>query len=167
MSKYKPLASFLRQRPVNELRCSFAEIEQALGFALPPAARTHRAWWSNNDSNNVMTRVWLKAGYRAEQVDMAGETVVFRRISSAPSGPALAQENGSLKIHDAEMIARILDVLRGEPAEAQELRRTILAALKKKRARNAIDLFASELPDEAFEGVFDRARQTGWREVEL
>ncbi|MEI9904971.1 MAG: hypothetical protein WDN06_14155 [Asticcacaulis sp.] len=27
-----------------------------LGFELPPSSRTQRAWWSNNASNNVMTR---------------------------------------------------------------------------------------------------------------
>jgi hypothetical protein len=35
---------------------SFREIEQVLGFPLPPAARRHRPWWSNNGNNNVMTK---------------------------------------------------------------------------------------------------------------
>jgi hypothetical protein len=31
----------------------------------------------------------------------------------------------------------------------------------------AFDVFGSELPDEAFAGVFDQPRQNGWREVDL
>ncbi|MEX0853950.1 MAG: hypothetical protein WD036_11810 [Bauldia sp.] len=42
------------------------------------------AWWSNNASNNVMTRAWLAAGFKTEQVDIEGRKLVFRRV--APSG---------------------------------------------------------------------------------
>jgi hypothetical protein len=168
MSKYSPLASFLERHPQREVRCTFREIEHALGFTLPPAARAHRAWWSNNDSNNVMTKVWVTAGYRAEQVDMPGETVVFRRVGDKRSSDPSPDHGGGLqKINDAEMIGRILDILRGDETEAQALRNAILAALEKKRARTALDLFGSELPDEAFDGVFEHPRQKSWREVGL
>ena len=40
----------------------------------------HRAWWSNNPSNNVMTKVWLAAGYLTEQVDVSARKLVFRRV---------------------------------------------------------------------------------------
>ncbi len=72
---------------------SFAEIEQVLGAKLPPAAHAHRAWWSNNPSNNVMTRSWLAAGYATERVDMASERLVFVRkeIPSLQAGVAEVQ----------------------------------------------------------------------------
>jgi hypothetical protein len=50
---------------------------------LPPKAQHHRAWWSNNPSNNVMTKVWLKAGYESAQVDMTARKLVFRRVVKA------------------------------------------------------------------------------------
>lgn len=166
MSKYAPLTNFLRSRPQSELRCSFADIERALGFPLPPVARAHRAWWSNNASNNVMTRAWLNAGFRAEQVDMSGETLVFRRVQDAPSPPAPAKTEEA-PLDDAALIGRILDVLRGDQSEADALRRAILAALPGSKPKTALDLFGSDLPDDAFEGVFSHERPSGWREVDL
>ena len=40
----------------------------AVQLTLPPTAQAQRAWWSNNASNNVMTRVWLEAGFRTERL---------------------------------------------------------------------------------------------------
>lgn len=82
MSKYEPLAKKLGSLPRDEWRTNFQALERLLGFPLPKAARTHRAWWSNNGSNNVMTKVWLSAGWRTEQVDMEGETLVFRKAKA-------------------------------------------------------------------------------------
>lgn len=166
MSKYAPLTSYLNAHPQRELRCSFRDIEAALGFRLPPVARAHRAWWSNNASNNVMTKAWLSAGFRAEQVDMTGETLVFRRIDDAPRCPVGPQPNDAPP-DDAALIGRVLDVLRGDPNDAQALRRAIIAALPGPKAKSALDVFGSDLPDEAFDGVFTQERQTGWREVDL
>jgi hypothetical protein len=33
--------------------------------------------------------------------------------------------------------------------------------------KTAFDIFASDLPDETFEGLFDQPRQRDWRKVEL
>lgn len=89
ISKYDPLTEKLKSIPYREWRATFIDLERTLGFRLPKAARSYRAWWSNNESNNVMTRAWLKAGWRTEQVDMAGETLVFKKVksgsASAPS----------------------------------------------------------------------------------
>ena len=35
--------------------------------------------------NNVMTKAWLEAGFRSEQVDMVGRKLVFRRVASRES----------------------------------------------------------------------------------
>ncbi len=82
-SKYDPLGSFLLGQYGNAVPMRFAEIERVLGFALPPSARKHRPWWSNNANNSVMTKVWLDAGFRTKQADLAGETVVFARTKEA------------------------------------------------------------------------------------
>lgn len=81
MGKYQPLGDFLRSHGKSHLPMTFSEIEKAAGVSLPPSAFDQRAWWSNNPSNNVMTRVWLDAGYETEQVDMAGRKLVFRRVA--------------------------------------------------------------------------------------
>lgn len=85
MSKYQPLGEFLRSQYGDEIRVSFAEMEHVLGFPLPPSARTHRPWWSNNPDNSAMTKVWLQAGFRTAQVDIAGETLVFARTKQEAS----------------------------------------------------------------------------------
>jgi hypothetical protein len=82
MGKYEPLTKFLQKQTGGEVRMSFAQIERVVGFKLPPVAQRHRAWWSNSASNNVMTKAWLNAGFRSEQVDMAAGRVVFRREAS-------------------------------------------------------------------------------------
>jgi hypothetical protein len=81
MSKYDPLKNYLEGRRFDEVAMTFGEIERILGFRLPEKSQQHRAWWSNNPSNSVMTKAWLAAGYRTERVDMAGRRLVFKRAS--------------------------------------------------------------------------------------
>ena len=86
MGKYEPLTGFLRKQAGNEVEMTFAQIERVIGSKLPPKAQEHRAWWSNNASNNVMTKAWLEAGFRSEKVDMAARKLFFRRVrASAPT----------------------------------------------------------------------------------
>jgi len=83
MSKYDPLEDYLKQRDDEQVPMGFSEIEHVLGFELPPSSRRQRAWWSNNPTNNVMTRAWLDAGYETTNVDMEAEKLVFKRNKSA------------------------------------------------------------------------------------
>lgn len=114
MSKYQPLETFLAGASSDELAMSFAEIEQVLGFPLPPAAHTHRAWWSNNASNNVMTRAWLAAGYVTEQVDMASERLVFRKHGTSAGAPGV-EEAAAPPFHGGKLglVARLQAALGG------------------------------------------------------
>lgn len=89
MGKYEPLGAFLRGQRSQEVRLTFNEIEKITGAKLPPKAQHHRAWWSNNASNNVMTKVWLEAGYESSQVDMTARKLVFRRV--AKTGGSMAK----------------------------------------------------------------------------
>ena len=82
MSKYDPLTSHLAARNSDYISMSFSEIEQQLGFPLPESSRKHRAWWSNNPSNNVMTKAWLAAGYETAHVDLEAEKLQFVRDNS-------------------------------------------------------------------------------------
>ena len=90
MGKYEPLKEFLKKQSGSEVRMSFAQIERVISGKLPPVAQRHRAWWSNSPTNNVMTKAWLEAGFRSEQVDMASGRVVFRRDASAARHHATA-----------------------------------------------------------------------------
>ena len=83
--KYEPLTEFLRRQSRAVVRMSFDEIERVIGAKLPPSAADHRAWWSNNLENNVMTKAWTDAGFESEDVDMKGRRVSFRRVRSEPS----------------------------------------------------------------------------------
>ncbi|RVT86697.1 hypothetical protein DXV76_01000 [Rhodobacteraceae bacterium CCMM004] len=65
---------------------TFSEIEKIIAGRLPASARKHRAWWSNNPSNSVITHAWLGAGYRTAQVNLEGERVTFVRSDDRPGG---------------------------------------------------------------------------------
>jgi hypothetical protein len=95
MSKYAPLTQYLGNQPTPVVRMSFEQIERVIGEKLPPSALRHRAWWSNNDTNNVMTRAWLEAGFQSERVDMKARRLVFRRVRAKASltGQAPAEAN--------------------------------------------------------------------------
>jgi len=79
MSKYEPLTQFLAAQRFQEVTMTFSEIERVLGFRLPEKASGIRAWWSNNPSNNVMTKAWLAAGFVTARVDMGSRRLVFRK----------------------------------------------------------------------------------------
>ncbi|HXC54822.1 MAG TPA: hypothetical protein VNU97_05980 [Rhizomicrobium sp.] len=93
MSKYDALGDYLSKQFGSEIPMTFTEIEKVIGLKLPPKAQHYRAWWSNNPSNNVMTKVWLAAGFQTEQVDMASRKLVFKRKDRGaglpPTPPAL------------------------------------------------------------------------------
>lgn len=87
MGKYDPLKGFLAEQGSQLVSVSFAELEGVLGMRLPNSKR-YPAWWSNNPSNNPMTKVWLEAGFQTEQVDTTAERLVFRRVGrTSTTGP--------------------------------------------------------------------------------
>ena len=92
MSKYFRLKDFLGDSDQDTVPMTFAEIEKVLGFPLP-ASKQYPAWWSNNPSNNPMTREWLDAGFETESVNIGSEKLVFRRIRKSPDSSA-AQRGG-------------------------------------------------------------------------
>lgn len=82
LGKYQPLGEFLAAQTRDRIAMTFSEIERILKTKLP-VSKKHRAWWSNNPDNNVMTQAWLAAGFATEAVDIAGEKLVFRRLAEA------------------------------------------------------------------------------------
>ena len=81
-AKYYPLEAHLKSIGFERIRMTFDEIEQVIGSRLPASARKHRAWWSNNPSNSVITHAWLGAGYKTEGVSIEHEFLTFRKGAS-------------------------------------------------------------------------------------
>ena len=79
MSKYESLTTYLSAKRQTSILMTFEKIEGVLGTKLPPSAYNHRAWWSNNPTNNVMTHAWLRAGYKTASVDMEGQKLMFKK----------------------------------------------------------------------------------------
>jgi hypothetical protein len=100
MSKYGALGEYLKRQHRQVVPMTFDEIEKITGSKLPASSR-YRAWWSNNDFNSVLTKVWLNAGFKSEQVDMKARKLVFRR-AGGPRTPAQAgQTAGEKPFHPA------------------------------------------------------------------
>ena len=89
MSKYDPLTRHLSAHDQPQVAMRFDELEQLLGFPLPPSARKHRGWWSNNPQNSVMTKAWLSAGYQSRDVDLAEGRLLFERLNVVEPAGAL------------------------------------------------------------------------------
>lgn len=92
MAKYEPLHDFLKKQNREVVRLTFSDIEKLIGAPLPPSARKHRPWWSNNPKNSVITNAWLKAGFRTEQVNIHEEKLTFRRAGRQPDPEAAASK---------------------------------------------------------------------------
>ncbi len=86
MSKYEPLKRHLLALPQSETPMTFSEIEAVLGFRLPPSARKHPPWWSNNVGTHVNAAAWRDAGWKTARVDVPGERVTFVRERTGPPG---------------------------------------------------------------------------------
>ena len=84
MGKYDPLTAYLKQQFAAEVPLSFDELAQIIGSPLPASAYTHRSWWANESVGHVHATAWLEAGFAAVQVNLAGRTLIFRRIPPRP-----------------------------------------------------------------------------------
>jgi hypothetical protein len=80
MTKYAPLSEFLNHQPLDEIRLGFGEVEKILGAPLPRSAYEHQAWWANNPEGHSHSRAWHDAGWKTENLNIAGRAVSFRRV---------------------------------------------------------------------------------------
>lgn len=86
MSKYQALSDHLAHLKGAEWRPTFHELERMLGFDLPKAARAKAGWWKNDDQGHASA--WTGADWAVDRVDLAHETVAFRRIDGGePAHP--------------------------------------------------------------------------------
>jgi hypothetical protein len=78
--KYEPLEQYLSASVQDVTVLEFVEIERILGACLPASARKYPAWWSNSGEGHVNAQAWLRAGFKAEQLDLDRARVAFRRV---------------------------------------------------------------------------------------
>lgn len=118
MSKYGPLAEHLRESSQTTVHMTFDEIERVLGTQLPPSAFKHRAWWSNNPNNSVITSAWLEAGYKTANVDMPGRKLEFKKIlldgasSGIRNGRQVQDGAAGSKARDGFVFSRVFGALK-------------------------------------------------------
>ena len=110
--KYDPLRHYLRQQTRNRVPMTFQQVESVIGGPLPASARRHRPWWANDATGHAHASAWLGAGYRTEQVDMEGETLVFVRTPDFTE-KGMAESNTTYKPHDAVAQHPMIGALKG------------------------------------------------------
>jgi len=84
-------------------RSSFAEIEAVLGFALPRSAYAYPAWWSNDATGHSHSLAWLDAGWKTEQVDIAGQKLTFRKAETR-AAPVETGKKARLKLGGSDTL---------------------------------------------------------------
>lgn len=67
----------------NLILVVFKDLEKLIGEKLPDSAYQHRSWWVNDPINNLHSRVWLRAGWEVEDVDLHTLSVIFRQTDHA------------------------------------------------------------------------------------
>ena len=132
MGKYEPLAELLRGRRDETWMASFAEIEKALGFALPRSARTYREWWANQrGGGHSQARGWQEAGWKVWKVDLAKKMVTFQRVRGGYSGATSDRTEALL-----EQAAHLM----GTNDRARLIEDALQALLEREAARHLIEM---------------------------
>jgi hypothetical protein len=121
-SKYDALAEYLSKIPGDSIKMTFDEIESIVG-ELPKAARTYRAWWSNNTSFTHARNGWLAAGWKTALVGMDGRRLTFIRGSvGAKIGSPPASTSGVVSPTSQELLDDIADQAGGRDNLVEILR---------------------------------------------
>ena len=76
--KYKALSAWLATQDQDEVRLSFGQVEEVLGFELPPSARNHLPHWYGYEGT-ALGRAIRDAGWKASLVNLTDERVTFVR----------------------------------------------------------------------------------------
>jgi hypothetical protein len=81
---YGPLCEYLEHRYADVVVLTFAQMEDLLGFALPSAARTDAAWWTDGAGEAAPSphhsEAWRLA-HRSARPNLRAGNVLFERIA--------------------------------------------------------------------------------------
>lgn len=146
MSKYAPLQTHLQEGQGSQVPMTFSEVEKVLGFSLPPSARSHPAWWSNNRGTNVAVKAWRDAGWRTSRVSIPEERVTFvRDPDAAPVQHAVREE--VIQVSRDALTGGALKMLEREVAESgADLGDAIATILNITARRRLLEEFARRAP---------------------
>lgn len=79
--KYAALSNWLLGERRDRIEVSFREIEEVLGFPLPPSSREYASHWSGYKGSAVV-RAIKDVGWRASNLDLKAKRVVLERDDS-------------------------------------------------------------------------------------
>jgi hypothetical protein len=137
----EPLAKHLESESASTWSATFGQVEQVLGFPLPPSARKHREWWSNQaGAGHSQAKGWQDAGWQVWKVDLAAERAIFRRVDAGPPAAVGAQAEG-----DEALIEEAGEYL-GIQDRGQILREALRALIRREAARRLSSL-GGTMPD--------------------
>jgi hypothetical protein len=81
--KYQFLYKYLEERYADRVVLTLAQIEDLLGFALPPSAHADPAWWADGPTENreeaCCSDAWTLA-HRTAMPNLGAGNVVFDRV---------------------------------------------------------------------------------------
>lgn len=141
MGKYEPLAAHLEEVGSNNWIASFAELEEVLGFALPPSAHRYREWWANQrGGGHSQAKGWQDAGWKVWEVDLAAKRVEFRR-----KAPSRAGDSGHSESSDEELMRRASLYL--DTTDRSQIVREALKALCAREAARRLGRLGGTMPD--------------------
>lgn len=83
MSKYLPLANYLRSLRCNEAELTFQQIESIIESSLPKSAKKHPAFWANSRTkdSHKWAHHWIEAGWQVKKLAIDEQKVIFTRIT--------------------------------------------------------------------------------------
>ncbi|MGF7012301.1 hypothetical protein M2145_001009 [Lachnospiraceae bacterium PF1-21] len=94
--KFLELTTYLKRTNKDVIPMTFGEIENILGFNLSKSAYTHKQYWSYS-TTHTFPLSWMNAGYIAEQLDLATQTIVFRKEGVVKHAAELKKTSNNIK----------------------------------------------------------------------
>ena len=80
-SEYRAFSDYLERRYATTVVLTFLDIEALLGFSLPNAARSDRAWWTGTVIGADRHAEAWAAARRTATPNLSAQTVAFERAS--------------------------------------------------------------------------------------
>ncbi len=78
--KYREVSAWLARQSGDRFDVTFAQVEEILGFPLPPSARKHNAYWSGGQPGSTVGNAIRDAGWRAFNLNLAAERVTLEKV---------------------------------------------------------------------------------------
>ena len=142
MSKYEPLADYLRTLPCDTCSLSFLDVERIIGCSLPASARAHRSWWGN-DGTHTQARAWMRVGFGAELSARRMEPVVFRRVRTHPASSVRPEPAGPTQVVVRNLDPGVVGVLKRRASRAgRSLERELRTILTREARADRRELIA-------------------------